>query len=557
MKRITTSLLLLFFIPAASLLAQDNEVIVKKTVDYAKEVQKLWQIPGMAIAIVKDGQMIYSGGLGSKERCADCRDGSGEGIGKSSEKMNASCGKGVGRSGDMSRDSEKHTDANTLFQIGSVSKSFTAAVMASLVDEGKVKWDDTVKKILPDFKMYDKWVESNLQVKDIMTHHTGLQGQLGTYIANMGYGREDIWNMLPLLKPKYSFRGAYEYNNITFIIASRIIEKLTGKSWEDNVRERIFTPLGMTSSRVTGDEFRAALNVATPHEFTYKKGRMVNDTTWMDSVAVNPLYGSEQALHWLTVIGPAGSLSSTVNDMAKYLLFHLNKGMAGGKQVISRDQALYLRKGHTITSQDSSRVTLYGHCWFVEQNSRYRVIFHTGTTWGFTALCAFVPEMDLGIVILVNSEAPAYPRYAIMRRMIDLYKGYPDKDYNKIFYEEWLSSARKGMKEADKKLADEVKAAAPDFKLLTGTYDKGPLFGKAVVTLEAGGQPDAGGQLWITVGPNGWKSKLTHKNGNEFTFRMDGNEFKVKFVKDEKSAKFTALDINFGYTENFGVWNRI
>lgn len=549
MKRIIALLLMLFFIPTASLLAQDNDVIVKKTVDYAKEVQKLWQIPGMAIAIVKDGQMIYSGALGAKTKCLDCADGCGSG-----------CGNGCEKSGSCA---DKHVDANTLFQIGSVSKSFTAAVMASLVDEGKVKWDDTVKNILPDFKMYDKWVESNLQVKDIMTHHTGLQGQLGTYIANMGYGREDIWNMLPLLKPKYSFRGAYEYNNITFIIASKIIEKLTGKSWEDNVRERIFTPLGMTSSRVTGDEFTAALNVATPHEFTYKKGRMVNDTTWLDSVAVNPLYGSEQALHWLTVIGPAGSVSSTVNDMAKYLLFHLNKGMAGGKQVISREQADYLRKGHTITSQDSSRVTLYGHCWFVEQNSRYRVIFHTGTTWGFTALCAFVPEQDLGIVILVNSEAPAYPRYAIMRRMIDLYKGYPDKDYNKIFYEEWLASARKGMRESDKKLADEVKAAAPDFKLLTGTYDKGPLFGKAVVTLEAGGQPDAGGQpvaggqLWITVGPKGWKSKLTHKNGNEFTFRMDGNEFKVKFVKDEKSAKFTALEIDFGYTENFGNWNRI
>lgn len=549
MKRIIALLLMLFFIPTASLLAQDNDVIVKKTVDYAKEVQKLWQIPGMAIAIVKDGQMIYSGALGAKTKCLDCADGCGSG-----------CGNGCEKSGSCA---DKHVDANTLFQIGSVSKSFTAAVMASLVDEGKVKWDDTVKNILPDFKMYDKWVESNLQVKDIMTHHTGLQGQLGTYIANMGYGREDIWNMLPLLKPKYSFRGAYEYNNITFIIASKIIEKLTGKSWEDNVRERIFAPLGMTSSRVTGDEFTAALNVATPHEFTYKKGRMVNDTTWLDSVAVNPLYGSEQALHWLTVIGPAGSVSSTVNDMAKYLLFHLNKGMAGGKQVISREQADYLRKGHTITSQDSSRVTLYGHCWFVEQNSRYRVIFHTGTTWGFTALCAFVPEQDLGIVILVNSEAPAYPRYAIMRRMIDLYKGYPDKDYNKIFYEEWLASARKGMRESDKKLADEVKAAAPDFKLLTGTYDKGPLFGKAVVTLEADGQPDAGGQsvaseqLFITVGPMGWKSKLTHKNGNEFTFRMDGNEFKVKFVKDEKSAKFTALDIDFGYTENFGNWNRI
>ncbi|OFX79976.1 MAG: hypothetical protein A2X20_00080 [Bacteroidetes bacterium GWE2_40_15] len=558
--------MLLFFIQAATLSGQDNDVIVKKTVDYAKEVQKLWQIPGMAISIVKDGKMIWSGGLGVKEMCASCDENSGKSCGENGEKL---------------------VDANTLFQIGSVSKSFTAAVMASLVDEGKVKWEDTVKNILPDFKMYDKWVESNLQVKDIMTHHSGLQGQLGTYIPNMGYGREDIWNMLPLLKPKYSLRGSYEYNNITFIIASKIIEKLTGKSWEDNVRERIFKPLGMSSSRVIGDEFKAAQNVANPHEFVYKKGRALSDTTWVDSVAVNPLYGDEQALHWLTVVGPAGSISSTANDMAKYTLFHLNKGLANEKQVISKEQANYLRKGHTITSQDSSKITLYGHCWFIEQNSRYRVIFHTGTTWGFTTLCAYFPEMDLGITILVNSEAPAFPRYAIMRRMIDLYKGFPDKDYNKLFYEEWLASARKGMRTADKKAAEEAKEASPDIKLLTGTYDKGALFGKAVVTLEKSTTNDAGGaaaqkapgvdlkspvahqgsksavdlnaaeNLYITVGPKGWKSKLTHKNGNEFTFRMDGNEFKVKFVKDSKSGKFNGLDIDFGYTENFGVWSKL
>ncbi|PKO99059.1 MAG: hypothetical protein CVU13_08000 [Bacteroidetes bacterium HGW-Bacteroidetes-8] len=589
MKKLYATLLLMALLSAATLSAQDNDVIVKKTVDYAKEVQKLWQIPGMAISIVKDGKMIWSGGLGVKEMCASCGDSSGKTCGDNSGK---SCGKNCGDScGDSCGEkSTKQVDANTLFQIGSVSKSFTAAVMASLVDEGKVKWEDTVKNILPDFKMYDKWVESNLQVKDIMTHHSGLQGQLGTYIPNMGYGREDIWNMLPLLKPKYSLRGSYEYNNITFIIASKIIEKLTGKSWEDNVRERIFNPLGMTSSRVVGEEFKAAQNVSTPHEFVYKKGRALSDTTWVDSVAVNPLYGDEQALHWLTVVGPAGSISSTANDMAKYTLFHLNKGFADGKQVISKEQANYLRKGHTITSQDSSRITLYGHCWFIEQNSRYRVIFHTGTTWGFTTLCAYFPEMDLGITILVNSEAPAFPRYAIMRRLIDLYKGFPDKDYNKLYYEEWLASARKGVRAADKKEAEVVKEASPDIKLLTGTYDKGALFGKAVVTLEKSSGSDAGNaakaqqapnsavdlkspvaqqgsksavdhnsaeNLYITVGPMGWKSKLTHKNGNEFTFRMDGNEFKVKFVKDIKSGKFNGLDINFGYTENFGVWSKL
>ncbi len=519
MKRVIGTLIMLLLLAPAVLFAQDNEAIVRKTEQYAKEVMKQWQIPGMAISIVKDGKMIYSKGLGVKE------------MGK-----------------------KDAVNPNTLFQIGSVSKSFTAAVMASLVDEGKVKWEDTVKNILPDFKLYDKWVEENLQVKDIMTHRSGLQGQLGTYIPNMGYERDDLYNMLPLLKPKYSLRGSYEYNNITFLIASKIIEKLTGKSWDQNVRERIFIPLGMSSSHTTGEEFAAADYASTPHEFVYKKGKMLTDSTWNDSVAVNPLYDDEQALHWLTVIGPAGYISSTANDMAKYTLFHLNKGMVDGKQVISREQAEFLRRGHTITSQDSSRITLYGHCWFIEQNSRYRVIFHTGTTWGFTTLCAYIPEMDLGITILVNSEAPAFPRYAIMRRMVDLYKGFPDKDYNTIFYNEWLTSARKGMRTADKKEAETESSPAPLSTKLTGIYDRGELFGKAVVTLED--VKESKPELYITVGPKGWKSKLTHKNGGEYRFRMGGNEFKVTFIIDKESGNCTGIDMNFGYTENFGIWKK-
>jgi len=515
MRRFFGAIFLLFFVVSMPLFAQDNEAIVKKTTDYLQEIKEQWKIPGMAFAVVKDGKMIYSNGFGVKEK------------GKN-----------------------EPVDANTLFQIGSVSKSFTAAVMASLVAEDKIKWEDTVKNILPDFKMYDKWVEENLQVKDIMTHHSGLQGQLGTYIPNMGYEREDIYNMLPLLKPKYSLRGSYEYNNITFIIASRIIEKITGKSWEDNVRERVFDPIGMKDSRVTGDEFASFKNVATPHEFLYKKGAALTDSTWVDSIEVNPLYGTEQALHWLSVIGPAGAISSTANDLAKYALFHLNMGMVDGKQVISKKQMEYLHKGQTITSQDSARITLYAHCWFVEQNNHYRLYFHTGTTWGFTTLVAFIPELDLGFVILANSEAPAYPRYAIMRRMIDLYKGYPDKDYNAKYFQEWLDEERADQIKKDKKEAETEKISAPNFNQIVGVYDKGELFGKAVVEME-------NGNLFITVGPKNWKSNLIHVNGNVFNFRMDGAGFDVEFVFDKAGEKCTGLDIQFGYSENFGIWPKV
>lgn len=530
---------------------QDDAAIALKAEEYIKKIQKDWKIPGLSVSISKGGKVVYAKGFGVKEL-----------------------------TNNMFSDGKNMVDENTVFQIGSISKSFTATVMAQLVDEGKIKWEDTVKNILPDFRMYDKWVEENLQVRDIMTHHTGIGGQAGTYIPNLGYGREDVYKMLPFFKPTYGFRGGYEYNNITFIIASKIIEKLTEKSWEDNIRERILIPLGMTSTSINKEGFNASKNVAVPHEFYYSKGRMLTDSTWTDSLVVNPLYGDEQALHWLTVIGPAGGINSTAVDMAKYAQFHLDLGRVGDKQIISRKQMQYLHKGQTITSQDSSRTTLYGHCWFVEQNSRYRLYFHTGTTWGFTAICAFVPEQNLSIVMLANSEVPSSPRYALMRRVIDYYKGFPEKDYSASYLASFMKEERDSERVKWEKLkseelkvksgevnsgevnSEELKVNSEELKVksdklkseeLAGVYDKGEPFGKAVVTME-------GDDLYITIGTEGWKHKMKRLSGDKFSFRSDGHGFDLKFVLKEGrrgKVKVSGLDIDFGYDENFGIWKKI
>jgi len=512
---------------------QDDVAIAQKAEEYIKKIQKDWKIPGLSVSISKGGKVVYAKGFGVKEL-----------------------------TNNMFNDQKNRVDENTVFQIGSISKSFTAAVMAQLVDEGKIKWEDTVKNILPDFRMYDKWVEENLQVKDIMTHHTGINGQAGTYIPNLGYGREDVYKMLPFIKPTYSFRGGYEYNNITFIIASKIIEKLTGKSWEDNIRERILIPLGMTSTSINKEGFNASKNIAVPHEFYYSKGKMLTDSTWTDSLVVNPIYGDEQALHWLTVIGPAGGINSTAVDMAKYAQFHLDMGRVGDKQIISKKQMQYLHKGQTITSQDSSRTTLYGHCWFVEQNSRYRLYFHTGTTWGFTAICAFVPELNLSIVMLANSEVSSSPRYALMRRVIDYYKGFPEKDYSASYLASFMKEERDSelkrlksekVKSEEGKVKSEESSLNPDLKSLAGVYDKGEPFGKAVVTME-------GEDLYITLGTEGWKHKMKRLTGDKFSFRSDGHGFDLKFVLKEGrrgKVKVSGLDIDFGYDENFGIWKKI
>lgn len=496
----TALLLLLSFCCSVAYAQNKSEIDINNFRDYIIKVKNEWKIPGIAAGVIKDGKVVLNEGFG------------------------------------IAHPDGTPVNETSLFQIGSVSKSFTATLMARLVDEGKVKWEDTVKSILPDLDLYDNWIEENLQVKDIMTHRMGMKGQQGTYIPNLGYSRDDVYRMMHLLKPGYSFRGSYEYNNITFIIAQRIIEKLSGKSWEDNLKDVIFEPVGMYNSSANGEPFAASPYAAVPYDYG-----------WRDSIFTAPIFGEEQALHWLTVVGPAGSVNSTVPDMLKYVQFHLDKGKVGDKEIISKKGMDFLHKGQTITSQDSARTTLYAHCWFVEQNSKYRLWFHTGTTWGFTTLVGFVPELNLGMVFLVNSDAPANLRYSLMRRLIDMYRGEEVlKDYSADYLAQWIKSSSESREKAMKREASAERSAAPPVESLVGVYDKGELFGKAVVDVERG-------EAYITIGPKGWRHKLVHRDGNEFTFRSDGHAFRVKFDLGENPC----MDLDFGGNENFGPWMRV
>lgn len=561
MKRSLILILALFFLTAGNSQTKypDSRKVAEQIDSYIKQVQQTWQLPGLAAAFYLDTNVILSRGYGVKE--IKMPGGVGYKGSLEKERKIASGGfKGV------LNEKGAVIDNNTVFQIGSVSKSFTATVMATLVDEGKLKWDDTVKNILPDFKMYDPWVSDNMQVKDIMTHHTGLAEQAGTYFPNLGYSRDDIYKMIALMKPAYSFRGDYQYNNITFIIAEKIIEKLTGKSWEENVRERVFKPLGMSSSSMNAEGYANSLNVATPHDYSFTS---IPGKTNEAGIVIQPLYADEQALFWLTGVGPAGSINSSVNDMIKYAQMHMNNGFITKKnqltgetdtiRILSEKAAKYLHRGQTITSQSDNRTTLYGHCWFVEQNNKYRLYFHTGTTWGMTALCFYLPELKLCGTVLVNSEAGSSPRYAIMRRLIDLVMGAPAdsytdiyKDYNKDYFDEWYTDSKKSWEKKQKQLSESAKPdKAPDYSCLTGNYVKDELFGPAKITFEKG-------ELFITIGKQSFKNKLNHIGGNKFEFRSDGHGFPILFKFETKDRRASGFTIEFGYGEekDFGGWVR-
>lgn len=546
----------LFFFNAVFAQAPQREEVAKEIDSYVQQVISTWKIPGMAVAFSWGNEPLLVKGYGVKEqRPAD-------GIGFRGISANDRSVASGGVPGVVNTPGEP-IDENTVFQIGSVSKSFTATIMGQLVDEGLVKWTDTVKNILPDFKYYDPWVTDHMQVMDIMTHRTGIGGQVGTYFPNLGYDREDCYRMLALYKPAYTFRGAYQYNNSTFLIAEKIIEKVTGKSWEENLQERVFNKAGMKSSSANADGYAASKNVATPHDYRYTTVELAKaqfpelvdvpaDTK--GEIVTLPLYGDEQALYWLTGVGPAGSINSTVVDMLRYAQMHMNNGYivdnADTTRVMSEKAMRKLHEGVTITSQNDNRTTLYAHCWFVEQNNKYRLYFHTGTTWGMTAICFFVPEVKLSGVILSNCEMGSNPRYAVMYKLVDLVMGLQGKDYNKEYFESYITSNEKSWAKERAAQKEILPAPAPD-KAIVGEYAKDELFGDAKITKE-------NGELYISLGKQGYKNRLVHINGATWHFRSDGYAFPVTFTFDDDNKKATGFVVGFpnGEENSIGGWKR-
>jgi hypothetical protein len=208
-----------------------------------------------------------------------------------------------------------------------------------------------------------------------------------------------------------------------------------------------------------------------------------------------------------------------------------------------------LHEGVTITSQNDNRTTLYAHCWFVEQNNKYRLYFHTGTTWGMTAICFFVPEVKLSGVILSNCEMGSNPRYAVMYKLVDLVMGLQGKDYNKEYFESYITSNEKSWAKERAAQKEVLPAPAPD-KAIVGEYAKDELFGDAKITKE-------NGELYISLGKQGYKNRLVHINGATWHFRSDGYAFPVTFTFDD-NKKATGFVVGFpnGEENSIGGWKR-
>jgi CubicO group peptidase (beta-lactamase class C family) len=413
---------------------------------YVLRALQAMQVPGAAIAVVKDGRVLFAQGYG------------------------------VRRFGNATS-----IDAHTLFQIASNTKAFTTAALAMLADEGRLSWDDPVTKHLPGFQLYDPYVTREFTIRDLVTHRSGLglgAGDLLWFHSN--YTRAEVIYRIRYAKPASSFRSTYAYDNVLYLVAGEIIPAVTGKSWDDFVEERIFGPLGMTESGTGVALLGSTGNVAAPHGV--ERGRL----------RVVPLDTVDN-------LGPGGAIVSNVTDMAKWLLCRLDSGRyggggGGGGRLFSERQAREMWTGHTVLPIGEPSPALaalrpnfaeYGLGWRQRDYLGRKTIGHTGSLAGMTSQVTLVPAERLGIVILTNGESEL--RAALTYRLLDAFLGAPATDWVVAF----LQAAAQEQATADSILRARGRArnarSRPSLALgkYAGTY-RDELYGDAAIALEAG-----------------------------------------------------------------------
>ena len=379
MKKLFISLLLFVFFSAQSF-AQAN----LKAIDaYINKAQKDWNVPGLAVAIVKDGKVVHAKGYGVKE------------LGKADK-----------------------VDEHTLFAIASNSKAFVSSAIGTLVDQGKLNWKDKVKSHLPYFELYDHYASEEATVEDLLCHRLGL----GTYSGDAiwyksTFSAEEVVKRIKYVPQAYGFRDGYGYSNLMFITAGEVIKSVTGKTWAEYVDQTFIQPLGMSRTITSTNDLMTKGNYATPHKAVRNENIVVDWVNWDN-------------------MGAAGGIISSVNDMAKWMNFQLTKGKIGNEQVLE-----YNTQGNLWTPHNSYLVTEaqkqnrpgvnfrgYGLGWAVSDYHGRRIIAHGGGYDGMYSRVLMVPEENLGIVVLTNGMRGISG--AITDFVVDKYLGLEEINYS-------------------------------------------------------------------------------------------------------------------------------
>lgn len=464
--RLFTALaLLLTSIHTCLFASPDPEQLEKILADFEKYATKAmadWRVPGMAIVIIRGNDILYEKAFGVKE------------LGK-----------------------EDPVTLDTVFQIGSTSKAFTAALVATLVDEGKLKWDDKVINHLDDFKMYDPWVTKEFTVVDLMAQRSGMAPHAVDTLVMTGFGRDRVIDSLRYVKPVTSFRSAFAYQNNLWLVAAKLVEKITGETWEKNIKDRIFRPLGMTSSSTSMKAYIKGDDVAALH-------RDVDGT-----IVVLPMDWPH--IDWTYTYGPAGGINSNVKDVSKWLRMQASNGLFKGNRIIKEENVKFMHEPKTpaaVSPTDPDQYYCVG--WVHREANPYSITWHNGGTSGSKTMIAFMPEAKLGIVVLSNLIDNNLPE-SLAWRFFDMYFSNPKRDWSKEALVAIKKTTDKAKAEEPKR--PEVPAPAMALDRYAGEYSS-EVYDSVNVSRKGDG-------LVFTVGPKKVKIDMRHWDGNAFMGSWD------------------------------------
>lgn len=444
--------------------------------------------PGLSIAIVDEGQTVLAKGYGVRKLGAP-------------EKV----------------------DADTLFMTGSTGKAMTVAALATLVDAGKLSWDDKVADRLPGFQMYDPWVTRELTMRDLLVHRSGLglgQGDL-LFVPRSNIPRAEAVRRLRYLKPATSFRSGYAYDNVLYMVAGQLIEAVTGQTWEDYVREHVFAAAGMTSSTTDGRRFQIA-NRAQPHARMNGGLRGAGDQEVLD-----------ERDELSTSAAPAGGMAVSANDMAKWLKLQLAHGaLPDGKRLFSEAQSKAMWQPTVIQPLDKTppgfEVTkptfqAYALGWEIQDYRGTQIVWHGGAVFGFKTVVVLIPDRNVGFSIELNSEDGELPR-GLMYELLDHYLGLKPEPWTEryiTYKKNMVSGALKALGGVQAKPAG-VGPSLPVAKY-AGTYSD-PWYGDIAVT-----EGDGALRIDFKSTPR-MAGKLEHWQYDTFVTRFDDKSLEPAYV---------------------------
>ncbi len=459
MSRVLLMATALFLLGAC---ATQSELTSSEIDALAISAMREFQVPGAVVGVVKDGVVVHAAGYGVRE---------------------------LGQPGSV--------DTQTLFRIASMTKPMTTATLAMLIDEGRLSWDDKVVDHIPGFQMYDPWITQEFTVTDLLTHRSGLRpyaGDLMLWPRPNIFTREDVMHGLRYFKPVGDFRTRYDYDNLLYVVAGELVPAVTGVEWEDFVDQEILARLGTERCFAGRIPKREMQNLAVPHAVVEGELQIIDRNRISDRSSVD---------------AAAGGVRCSLDDMLKWMQVQLDRGaLADGTQLFSKAQSKAMWTPQTILSvsqtafeQDRTHFNAYGPGWELTDVHGYKQVHKTGSFTGSHNYMVLIPELDLGVVVMLNASAEA-ARQSIMKGIVRSYVEAPEVDWVAYYSREQESVPDEDAAVEAAQVDYENGSVLAPLSAYSGIYSE-PWFGDVLITVieselwfAAAKSPKLIGRMW-------------------------------------------------------------